>query len=149
MASFFEPMCAVPRFNFVDDPVGGARKVAECSKVEARVMAGVLLTIAAVLLVIALVVNSKTKAGEKPAFPLWPSLLLAGIAVLQLVVGPWIASRHFQGLVATFLASGMTKDEWVKQGMENSRAQLSADATFGGATMIASALSSSNSSSRR
>ena len=141
MASLINPQCAVPHWSWVDDPVGGAARVNECSRVEARVGAGVLWFLALLLAILALAYKD---AQGRRTWPMWPALALGALGAAVFATTPWFAARGFLGLVATFQASGLTKDEWIRQNMETARARIAANATLSGASLLATSINSTS-----
>jgi len=140
IAGLVNPQCGVPTDNYVDAP-NGAAIVDTCGKLSANITVGVMLAIAALIVLLSNVQATPTGGGApQPVLSwLWALVPLA-IAGFALAFGASGANAQFAVTQATFRASGLSKADWLAQRNVLLSAQTQAAATRSAGDSIANSL---------
>lgn len=107
------PECGAPLNNLVDLPGGRGVAIAEsCARADGRWVAGLLLALAAALLVASFVWR-RDDADATPVIPHWAAALPAAAGVAALFAAAPLARARLAAGQFDFATSGMTKPQWV------------------------------------
>ena len=144
MASFIDPQCGVPLLDFVDAP-NSAQVVHKCVTLSARVNGGVWLVVALAIVILSVVWTTPSDPNDQSSPRV--AVLSAGWAVVPLLLGaymlflsPVFKTQRFRTDQASFVASGMTKTDWLNLRQRQAAARQQAAAITGAGLDIASGL---------